>query len=297
MQPGCARGSRQGGWGCPALRGPRRWRGRGPRHGGGRGQRRRDVWKKTARVQAGSTSPHRGAGTRPEGSGRRLPSREQLDSPCSCLRGDRHVVGGCRRMPPPIDVDRLGGEEWVMAEVGAWRPARDGDDDCWGSELWQHRCHPGCLQCVVDCVGVTRQNQTGTSHDRSASAAAARHSDFINPEAIRADRLHPCRGGDGGSAGLHRRAGRPRPHRGAGRAGRHRPRPGRCSTTPGGTAGRGPASSRWSSSPTTWWRHRTPRRSRVRDQYVNPQQPPASTAVEVRRLVWMICSSRSRRSP
>jgi 2-iminobutanoate/2-iminopropanoate deaminase len=48
----------------------------------------------------------------------------------------------------------------------------------------------------------------------------------------------------------------------------------------------GPASSRSSSSPTTW---STPPSSpwfaRSATQYVNIQQPPASTAVEVRRLV------------
>jgi hypothetical protein len=73
----------------------------------------------------------------------------------------------------------------------------------------------------------------------------------------------------------------------AGRAGRH-PRSGAAGVRqpPGGTAGRwGRLRAGREAHLVPGRRHSAPVVREVRDQYVNIQQPPASTAVEVRRLV------------
>ena len=110
---------------------------------------------------------------------------------------------------------------------------------------------------------------------------------FINPEAMH----HPA----GYTHVVEVTAGRPvyiagqvaldPPGRWSGRA-TSVPRPGRCSTTSGGTAGRR-GRLRVGGQLTCYLVDATqlPVVREVRDQYVNIQQPPASTAVEVQRLV------------
>jgi enamine deaminase RidA (YjgF/YER057c/UK114 family) len=111
---------------------------------------------------------------------------------------------------------------------------------------------------------------------------------FINPEGDAPPGwLHPRGGGDGGSAGLHRRAGRPRPHGGAGRPGDIRAQARQMFDNLQAALQAVGASFDQVVKLTYYLVDATqlPVVREVRDQYIDTQQPPASTAVEVRRLV------------